>query len=314
MIWMKYYNVEEEMIKNLEQNYISIVLVINEDNNQVEKKIKEIKKVLDGSFKGSEIVIVDNTTKISSLESLKSLKFKHTEIKLPIKHRTQQALNAGTAIAIGDYIVEIEDISFDIDYNKIIEMYKKSQEGYDFVFLTPKKSKKTSKIFYSILNRYFKNSFNEDINSSVMTLSSRRGQNKVAEIGKKIINRNVAYVLSGLKSFSIEVNLDYKNKRSFSENLMLMFDTLIYYTDAIMLFTQRLAFGFFVLFGLGIIYSIITKIVKETVEGWASLFIILSLGFFGIFFILSIVIRYLHHILQNSLNTKDYIYSSVDKK
>ena len=234
------------MIKNLEQNYISVVLVINDDNSQVEKKINEIKKVLDNNFKSSEIVIVDNTAKVDSLESLKSLNFKHTEIKLPIKHRTQQALNAGTAIAIGDYIVEIEDISFDIDYNKIIEMYRKSQEGYDFVFLTPKKSRRSSKIF--------------------------------------------------------------------SENLMLMFDTLIYYTDAIMLFTQRLAFGFFILFGLGVIYSIITKIVKETVEGWASLFIILSLGFFGIFFILSIIIRYLHHILQNSLNTKDYIYRSVDKK
>ena len=31
------------MIKTLEQNYISVVLVINDDNNQVEKKIKEIK-------------------------------------------------------------------------------------------------------------------------------------------------------------------------------------------------------------------------------------------------------------------------------
>ena len=302
------------MIKNLEQNYISIVLVINDDNSQVEKKIKEIKEVLNNNFKNSEIVIVDNTTKIDSLESLKSLDFKYTEIKLPIKHRTQQALNAGTAIAIGDYIVEIEDISFDIDYSRIIEMYKKSQEGYDFVFLTPKKSRKSSKIFYSILNRYFKNSFNEDISSSVMTLSSRRGQNKVSEVGKKVINRNVAYVLSGLKSSSITVDMNYKNNRGFSENLMLMFDTLIYYTDAIMLFTQRLAFCFFGLFGLGVIYSLITKIIKETVEGWASLFILISLGFFGIFFILSIIIRYLHHILKNSLDTKDYIYRSVDKK
>jgi len=107
------------MIKNLEQNYISVVLVINDDNSQVEKKIKEIKEVLNNNFKNSEIVIVDNTTKINSLESLKSLDFKYTEIKLPIKHRTQQALNAGTAIAIGDYIVEIEDISFDIDYSMI---------------------------------------------------------------------------------------------------------------------------------------------------------------------------------------------------
>ena len=95
---------------------------------------------------------------------------------------------------------------------------------------------------------------------------------------------------------------------------MLMFDTLIYYTDAIMLFTQRLAFGFFGLFGLGVIYSVLTKILKETVEGWTSLFLVLSLGFFGIFLILSIVIRYLHHILQNSLNSKDYIYRFVDKK
>ena len=302
------------MIKNLEQNYVSIVLVVNDDNDQVVKKIKEIKEVLDNNFNNSEIVIVDNTAKITPLESLKSLNFKYTEIKLPIKHRTQQALNAGTAIAIGDYIVEIENISFDIDYSKIIEMYKKSQKGYDFVFLTPKKSRNSSKIFYNILNKYFKNSFNEDINSSVMTLSSRRGQNKVAEVGKRMINRNVAYVVSGLKSSSIVIDMDYKNNRGLSENLILMFDTLIYYTDSIMLFTQRLSFGFLGLFGLGVIYSLITRITKETIEGWASLFIVLSLGFFGIFFILSIIIRYLHHILQNSLNSKDYIYRSVDKK
>lgn len=302
------------MIKNLEQNYISVVLVVNEENKEIITKIQNINKILKSNFKNSEIVIVDNTSKNSSLESLNSLDFKHTEIKLPIKHRTQQALNAGTAIAIGDYILEIEDISFDIDYNKIIEMYKKSQEGYDFVFLTPKKLRKSSKIFYSILNKYFKNSFNEDISSSVMTLSSRRGQNKVVEVGKRVINRNVAYVLSGLKTSSIVVDMSYKNNRGFSENLMLMFDTLIYYTDAIMLFTQRLAFVFFALFGMGVIYSLVTRIVKKTVEGWASLFIVLSLGFFGIFLILSIIIRYLHHILQNSLNSKDYIYRSVNKK
>ena len=311
---MKFYNMEEKMIRNLEQNYISVVLVVNEENKEIITKIQNINKILKNNFKNSEIVIVDNTSKNSSLESLNTLDFKHTEIKLPIKHRTQQALNAGTAIAIGDYILEIEDISFDIDYNKIMEMYKKSQEGYDFVFLTPKKLRKSSKIFYNILNKYFKNSFNEDISSSVMTLSSRRGQNKVADVGKRIINRNVAYVLSGLKSSSIVVDMNYKNNRGFSENLMLMFDTLIYYTDAIMLFTQRLAFVFFALFGLGVIYSLITRIVRETVEGWASLFIVLSLGFFGIFLILSIIIRYLHHILQNSLNSKDYIYRSVNKK
>ena len=301
-------------MKNFEQNYISVVLVVNDEDHDVISKVQNIRDILSNNFKGSEIVIVDNTIKNLELKELNEKNIKYTLIKLPIKHRTQQALNAGTAMAIGDYVIEIEDISIEIDYNKIMELYKKSQEGYDFVFLVPKKSRMTSKLFYKTLNRYFKNVFNEDISSSVMTLSSRRGQNKVSEVGKRVINRNVAYILSGLKNTSLVVDINYKNKRSFSENIMLMFDTLIYYTDAVMLITQRIAFLFLILFGLGIIYSFILRIFFNTIEGWASLFIILSLGFFGIFSILSIVVRYLHHILQNSLNSKDYIYRSIDKK
>lgn len=221
----------------------------------------------------------------------------------------QQALNAGIAIAIGDYIIEIEDISSDIDYTQIIELYRKSQEGYDFVFLTPKKSKITSKLFYRIINRYFINIFHENIGSSVMTLSSRRGQNKVSEVGRKVINHNVAYVLSGLKSASIPVDICYKNKRTISENILLMLDTLIYYTDAIVIFTQRIAFIFLFIFFLGIIYSLVSNFMKS----YILLFLLSSLGFFGIFSILSIILRYLHHTLLNSIGVKDYIFRKIEK-
>ena len=301
------------MIKNLEQNYISVIIVVNDEKKNIIEKINKVNGVLKNNFKNSEILIVDNTSKKISFESLKESKINHTIIKLPIKHSNQSALNAGVAMAIGDYIVEIEDISFDIDYNQIVDLYKKSQEGNDFVFLTPKQSKWSSKAFYKILNRSFRNMFEADISSSVMTLSSRRGQNKIAEVGKRIINRNVAYILSGLKSSSIITDIKYKNKRSFSSNLMLMFDTLIYYTDVVMLFSQQLSFIFFILFGLGAVYSIVQKLFFDIVKGWASIFTLTSLGFFGIFFILSIMIRYLHHILRNSLNSKDYIFGSIEK-
>ncbi|WP_336008522.1 glycosyltransferase family 2 protein [Fusobacterium polymorphum] len=301
------------MIKNLEQNYISVIIVVNDEKKNIIEKINKINDILKNNFKNSEILIVDNTSKKISFESLKNLKINHTIIKLPIKHGNQSALNAGIAMAIGDYIVEIEDISFDIDYNQIVDLYKKSQEGNDFVFLTPKQSRWSSKIFYKILNRAFRNMFESDINSSVMTLSSRRGQNKIVEVGKRIINRNVAYVLSGLKSSSIFIDIKYRNKRNFSSNLMLMFDTLIYYTDVVMLFSQQLSFIFFILFGLGAVYSIVQKLFFDIVKGWASIFTLTSLGFFGIFFILSIIIRYLHHILRNSLNSKDYIFGSIEK-
>lgn len=301
------------MIKNLEQNYVSVIIVVNDEKKDIIEKINKINDVLKNNFKNSEILIVDNTSKKISFESLKKSEINYTIIKLPIKHGNQSALNAGIAMAIGDYMVEIEDISFDIDYNQIVDLYKKSQEGNDFVFLTPKQSKWSSKMFYKILNRSFKDMFEADISSSVMTLSSRRGQNKIAEVGKRIINRNVAYVLSGLKSSSIITDIEYRNKRSFSSNLMLMFDTLIYYTDVVMLFSQQLSFIFFILFGLGAVYSIVQKLFFDIIKGWASIFTLTSLGFFGIFFILSIIIRYLHHILRNSLNSKDYIFGSIEK-
>ena len=301
------------MIKNLEQNYISVIIVVNDEKKNIIEKVNKVNGVLKNNFKNSEILIVDNTSKKISFESLKESKINHTIIKLPIKHGNQSALNAGIAMAIGDYMVEIEDISFDIDYNQIVDLYKKSQEGNDFVFLTPKQSKWSSKIFYKILNKSFKNMFEADISSSVMTLSSRRGQNKIAEVGRRIINRNVAYVLSGLKCASIITDIKYKNKRSFSSNLMLMFDTLIYYTDVVMLFSQQLSFIFFILFGLGAVYSVVQKLFFDIVKGWASIFTLTSLGFFGMFFILSIMIRYLHHILRNSLNSKDYIFGSIEK-
>lgn len=301
------------MIKNLEQNYISVIIVVNDEKKNIIEKINKINDVLKNNFKNSEILIVDNTSKKISFESLKKSGINYTIIKLPIKHGNQSALNAGIAMAIGDYMVEIEDISFDIDYNQIVDLYKKSQEGNDFVFLTPKQSKWSSKMFYKILNRSFKDMFEADISSSVMTLSSRRGQNKIAEVGRRIINRNVAYVLSGLKCASIITDIKYKNKRSFSSNLMLMFDTLIYYTDVVMLFSQQLSFIFFILFGLGAVYSVVQKLFFDIVKGWASIFTLTSLGFFGMFFILSIMIRYLHHILRNSLNSKDYIFGSIEK-
>lgn len=302
------------MNKTLEQNYLSVVAVLNDNKSSSVNKIKKIHEILKTNFKNFEIVIVDNLSGSKNLARLNEEGVRYTIIKLPMKHGSQQALNAGMALAIGDYLVEIEDLAFNIDYQQIMEMYRKSQTGYDFVFLTPKTTKFSSKIFYSVLNRYFRNIFKTDISSSVMILSSKRGQNKIAEVGKRVVNRSVAYVVSGLKSTSIEIDIAYKNRRNFSDNLVLMFDTLIYYTDTITIVSQKIAFGFLWLFAAGMVYGLVLRLANQVIEGWASIFLLLSLGFFGVFFILSIIIRYLHHILRSSLNAKDYIFGSVDKK
>lgn len=302
------------MKQTLEQNYLSVVAVLNDNKVSSINSVKRIYHILKANFKNFEIVIVDNLSGSKHLAKLTEEGIRHTVINLPMKHGNQQALNAGIKLAIGDYLVEIEDLAFEIDYQQIMTMYRKSQTGYDFVFLTPKTTKLSSRMFYSVLNRYFRNVFEADISSSVMILSSKRGQNKIAEVGKRVVNRSVAYVVSGLKSATIATDMTYKNSRSLSENLVLMFDTLIYYTDAITAITHQITFGFLWIFIIGMVYSLILKLSNQAIEGWASIFLLISLGFAGVFFTLSVIIRYLHHILRSSLNSKDYIFSSVDKK
>ena len=147
-----------------------------------------------------------------------------------------------------------------------------------------------------------------------MTLSSRRGQNKTAEIGSRIINRNVSYAICGLKTSNIQKDIFYKNSRSLHSNYQLMLDTLIYHTNVITDISQfvSIIFGLFSVFILA--YAFILKIFGNVVEGWASIVVVISIGFSAIFFMFAIISRYLHHILNNTLQAKDYVYRSVDKK
>ena len=302
------------MIQQLEQNYISVVVVSNNDENIIERKISEILNVLKEHFLYYELIIVDNMSTDRTYAFLEKSSEKFTYIQLPIHHNNQDAMTAGVNIAVGDYIVEIENLKIDINYEKIFDMYKKCQEGNDFVFLVPSKISLFSKIFYSILNKNLKGYYISNITSSLITLSSRRGQYKTSEVGNKLVNRNVSYALTGLQISSLNYEINYLNNRSFKDNYLLMMQTLIYYTDFIIKLAEKTSLFLFCFSFISIIYSIYSKYTFDTAPGWASMVILMSIGFSGIFFMLGIVLRYLDNILKNTSNSKNYIYRSIVKK
>lgn len=301
-------------MKNLEQNYISVVLVAENCEETILSKLSALEQVIKGFFKNYEIIVVDNMSTDNTFNVIMESNLKVNVINLPRKHGGQQALNAGISIAIGDYIVEIEDVSLKMDYKMILEMYKKCQEGYDFVFLSPKTTKFTSKLFYNVLNKYFENQLTSDITSAIMTLSSRRGQNKIAEIGSRIINRNVLYAISGLKSDVVMYDISYSNRRGFVKNLELMLDTLIYHTNVVTEFAQKLSISFFLFSLATIAYGFFAKLLMDTTPGWASTLVFINFGFSAMFLMFAVISRYSHHILQTSSDSKDYVFRSIDKK
>jgi glycosyltransferase involved in cell wall biosynthesis len=297
----------------LEESYISVVAVARNDAKIIEGKTAALCKFLENSFKYFEVIVVNNYSDDRTAEILEKMPLPVTVVTLTRLHNTQQALAAGVEIAIGDYIVEIPDMNAGYDEADILELYETCRSGNDFVFFVPVNVRFTSLIFYKFLNRYFKGKISSPVSASVMTLSSRRGQNKTADVGKRLVNRNVSYVLTGLRCASLEKDIRYRNRRSFSENVGLMMDTLFFYTDCVSRAVAGIAFLFFGLTFFGIAYAFAVYFVMDTAPGWASSFILNSSAFCALFAILSVLCRYLSHILS-SQNAKMYVFHSLVRK
>ncbi len=297
-----------------EENFLSVILLVHNNEKSIVEKINNLNDVLEHNFKNYEIVVVDNFSSDQTLDKLNSMDSKMTIVELSRKHNTQQALISGVDICIGDFIVEIEDISSIENFDMIMDIYRTSLQGYDFVFYSPKKAKYTSKIFYLLINNYFKKRLNAAINSTIMVLSSRRGQNKTSETGNVIANRNISYLLSGLNYKVIYTDLRKTNNRGFLENIDLFVDTLIHYTDLIPKAATFISMFFASISGLFLIYSFIFYFTIGTVEGWASTNTFLAFSFTGIFLMFAFVSKYLLNILSISKKTKQYTFKSVIKK
>lgn len=301
-------------MKNKIDNYLSIVLVVHNDEDIILEKIHLVKEYMKDNYKSYEIIVVDNFSTDNTLKMLNESDFNITVIELSKQHNIQQALRAGVDLSIGDYIVEIDDITNITDINIINDLYNECQAGYDFVFLTPNKKNISSKIFYTFINNYFSNKISSNITSASIVLSSRRGQNKLDDTGNNVVNRNIAYSLSGLNCKTVMYEGGYSNKRNILENMDLMLDTFIYYTNIITKLTIIISLLFFTL-SIGIsVYSVVAHYASTVVPGWTSTIAFMGIAFSGIFLMFAIVTKYLYHILNHSAHIKNYNFKSVTKK
>jgi len=296
-----------------EDAFVSIVMVVKDDERIIESQIKKIVYLIDINFNNYEIIIVDNYSKDSTLKIIQNLGIRLTIIELSRKHNLQDAFNAGIDATVGDFIFEIRNI-FIIDKIDIFyDMYKKSSEGNDFVFYTSKTRKFTSKVYYRMLNGYFKEKISSKIFSPLVILSSRRGQNKIFESGNVIINRELSYLLTGLNSIIIGGEIKYKETKKTPEKIDLFINTLIHYTNIIPNVASFITVFFSLVSIVFFIFSIAAFFLIETVAGWASTNAFIAFSFSGVFLMMAIVLKYLSNIINISKRTKSYSYKSFNK-
>jgi len=310
------------MINNKQKNFISVVIYVYNNQNQIFETLTNINNVLNQNFEKYEIICVnDASTDNSTKEIEKFSKTLSKEVLRVINMSYYQGLelsmNAGVDLAIGDFVYEFDSIIQDYDNNLIMDVYKKCLEGYDIVGVTSKKNhKKASSIFYMIFNKYSEMQYK--IHTETFRILSRRAINRVYSIRKNVPYRKAVYACCGLNMFNIIYNSPKNNKKSFDKKTKnnrkeTGINSLILFTNIGFKFSISMSLIMALFTILVAIYTIIIFINNEPVQGWTTTMLFLSFAFCGLFIILTIIIKYLEIIIELIFKKKNYTIESIEK-
>ena len=94
----------------------------------------------------------------------------------------------------------------------------------------------------------------------------------------------------------------------------LAFDSLIIFTDILEKISLILC-GFFLVAMVAMVGYVIWSVLSgiPAVEGWMSTFGLISFGFFGLFLLLTLILKYLSVILNLQFRRQRYVISGIEK-
>lgn len=307
-----------------EKKFISLVVYLHNVEAYVKYFLNAVIPICEKHFQEFEIVCVDDGCSDGTIEVLKDyleenkVRAMVNVIHMSFFHGLESAMNAGRDIAIGDFVFEFDDIFVDYDPDMIIKTYEKLMEGNDIVAARSKgKVRLSSRVFYALYNSTSRT--NGKIGPETFRVVSRRAINRIKSMGQYIPYRKAVYMNCGLKAATLEYEsrdreARVKNKIVTSERTSLALDSFIYFTNVLERVSMILC-GVFLVFSVGMgVYLIIDAFNgQKLVEGWLSTMGFLALGFFGVFALLTIILKYLSVILNLIFKQQRYLIADIEK-
>lgn len=308
------------MVINKEKNFISAVLYVRNNEMQIVDALKKVNEVLSDSFEKYEIICVNDYSTDKSVDIIRD--FADTVkgsvisiLNMSYYQGIELSMNAGVDLAIGDFVFEFDNIEMDYSIETIIEVYYQSLKGFDIVSATPQKPmKKTSLLFYNLFNDYSNNP--NKLKTETFRILSRRAINRVQSMNKTIPYRKAIYANCGLKIDTIY----YKSKITKNMNRddgdirkNIAIESLILFTD--IAYKAAIFMTFLMMIGIVLvgIYTVFVFVSQQPVAGWTTTMLLLSVGFFGVFAILAVVIKYLSIIVDLIFKKQKYMIESIEK-
>jgi len=304
-----------------EKNFVSLVVCVRNDENYIVDFIKKIDEFLYSNFDSFEIIIVNNCSTDNTILQIKNInKDLHSNIvviNLSWVHDIEQAMLAGSQLAIGDYVYEFDLPILDFPVHFMKDIYDKSMTGCDIVGAIPRNRVSfISKIFYKVLNKF--SYLNLDLKTERFHLISRRALNKAMDLKEKFRYRKALYKYSGYLYSFVEYEADgvsiATNKKTFFQRLSLAVMILFSFSDVGLKISIFFSIFFLLISVLIGAYSLFVYFYFNfVVQGWTTTMLFLSFSFSGIFFVLVILGKYLTMIMEHLQNRPDYFVSSIDR-
>ena len=306
---------------NKEENFISAVVYLHNAEKEIGIFVKTVSGFLNDNFLNCELICVDDGSSDKTIEMIKesaegSGKCTVSVVKLNRYQGYEAAMNAGVDLAIGDYIFEFDSAVIDYAPSLMMELYKKTSEGYDVVAASDRNYKKaSSRLFYKVFNKNANLQY--AVQSESFRIVSRRAINKIYSMGDSVKYRKAFYANCGLKTACIYYDGSKNSSKRKNGNKDQRADTAI---TSLILFTNvayKISIGISVFMMLATVfmavYAIVTFISGRAIVGFTTTMLVMTGSFFAVFLLFAIVLKYLSVLVQMIFYKQEYRIESVEK-
>ena len=307
---------------NKEKNFMSAVLYVHNDEAVVAGFLRMVMGVLETHFEHSEIICVNDYSQDGSVDIVRGISREAksttvTVLNMSYFHGTEAAMTAGMDLAIGDFVLEFDACVPDFAAAEIMRVYQRSLEGFDIVSASPdKKQRLTSNLFYRVYNKY--TGYSYPLGTERFRVLSRRVINRISSMNKSVPYRKAVYANCGLKTANIrypvtggqavrEDAAQRKYRTDLAVNSMILFTGLGYR------FAVTMTILMMVVAVVVAVYSAVVYLFSTPVAGWTTTIFFMSFAFFGLFGILTVIIKYLQILVDLVFRRRKYSFESIEK-
>lgn len=314
-------------MRTKEKNFVSATVYLYNAAQEAERFGTMLVRVLEENFEHSEIIFINDHSADDSAEAVKRVSGTARTTSVSLLNMSyfqgrEAAMNAGLDLAIGDFVFEFDTTFVDYTQKDIMDVYDQALEGFDMVSASPdRKMRRTSRLFYRILDRFSDTPYS--MTSERFRILSRRVINRVMSMNNDIPYRKAVYSHCGLKTKHIvypaapdqngriyDKRLGHTEKR-YRRNLGI--DVLLLFTGVGYRFSIGMTVTMILVTVFMFAYSLVVYLFGSPVEGWTTTILFFSFAFFGLFGLLTIVIKYLQILVDLVFKRKRYSFESLEK-